>query len=177
MGVHAAWLPISWGPADSKLISQGSSEVFPVVHGMNLEGDKMILPQDLAGTLDIVIIAFKREQQEDVDTWTKALDAYVQDNPKIKLYELPTLKTFNMFMRFNINNGMRYGIANKQSRKQTITLYIDKKSFKSRLLIPNENHIQILLLNNKGRIFWRESGLANQEKIKALKAKVKNLKG
>lgn len=177
MGAHAALLPISWGPVDKKLISQGPSDVFPVVQGMNLEGDKMILPQGLTGALNIVIVAFKREQQEDVDTWIKALEAYIQDNPKIKLYELPTLKTFNLLMRFNINNGMRYGIPNKQSRKQTITLYIDKKSFKSRLLIPNEDHIQILLLNNAGKIFWRASGLASQEKIKALKTKIKLVKG
>lgn len=176
MGANAAWLPIGWGPADSKLISQGSSEIFPVVHGMNLEGDKMILPQDLKGTLNLVIIAFKREQQNDVDTWIKALEVYVQDNPNVKLYELPTLKTFNMLMRLNINNGMRYGIANKQSREQTITLYVDKKSFKSRLLIPNEDRIQILLLNNAGKVFWRTSGPASQEKINALKTKIKHIK-
>ena len=93
---------------------------------------------DLSGKLNIVIVAFKRNQQEDVNTWIEALGGFVKANSDIELYELPTLKNFNMLMRLNINNGMRYGIASKESREQTITLYLDKGSFKSRLLIPNE---------------------------------------
>ena len=75
-------------------------------------------------------------------------------------------------MRLNINNGMRYGIASKESREQTITLYLDKGSFKSRLLIPNENEIQIFLLNKEGYISWRASGLAKPEKVKSLKVEI-----
>lgn len=171
----AVMMPIGWGPASNSLIEKGSSEIFPAVRGANLQGDNFILPDDLVGQLNIVIIAFKRKQQDDVNTWIEALTDHVKNTPNLELYELPILKKFNILMRLNINNGMRYGIANKASREHTINLYINKESFKSRLLIADEDHIQILLLNKEGKIFWRESGLANSEKIKSLKLRIASL--
>ena len=169
---NAAIFPILWGPSSKKPIPQTSSQSFPSVKGMNLEGDKFLLPGDLSAELNIVIVPFERTQQEDVNTWIEALDGFVANNKEIELYELPTLKNFNLFMRLIINNGMRYGIDSKESREHTITLYLDKESFKSRLSIPNENQIQIFLINQQGEIFWRESGLANAQKIQTLKSKI-----
>jgi hypothetical protein len=40
---------------------------FPEIEASNLEGRKFVLPQDLDGELNVVIIPFLREQQELVD--------------------------------------------------------------------------------------------------------------
>lgn len=165
----AAIMPISWGPVSKKSIGQGSSKQFPNLRGLNLEGDQVDLPDDFKTKFNILIIAFKREQQEDVNTWIQDLDLYVKQRSDLELYELPILKQFNPLMRFNINNGMRYGIPNQTSREHTITSYLDKASFKSRLLIPSEDEILSLLVNSEGQILWRSTGLSSPEKIESLK--------
>jgi hypothetical protein len=173
--VQAVFWPIGWGPASKTQINDQSHSIFPSLKGMNLEGDDFLLPQDLAGELNIVVIAFKRKQQDDVNTWLEALANYVSKTEDLELYELPTMKKFNILMRLNINNGMRYGIASKESRENTISLYIDKASFKSRLEIANEDNIQTLLINKQGKILWRTSGIADQSKIASLKEKTELL--
>jgi hypothetical protein len=42
---------------------------FPIVRGENLEGRTFTLPTDLTGTYNLLFIAFKREQQLDIDSW------------------------------------------------------------------------------------------------------------
>src|SRR5689334_7709072 len=42
---------------------------FPHVEGKNLEGKQFVLPADFDGKYNVVLIAFHREQQNDVDTW------------------------------------------------------------------------------------------------------------
>lgn len=46
-----------------------TSRVFPPMQGQNLDGRTLEMPQDFAGELNVVFIAFKREQQADVDSW------------------------------------------------------------------------------------------------------------
>ena len=45
----------------------GDKMNFPKIEGSNREGHKYILPQDLDGKLNVVIMPFLREQQETVD--------------------------------------------------------------------------------------------------------------
>lgn len=167
-------LPIGWGPVSKGKITSSPNNTFPNVTGMNLEAEKFNLPKDLEGDLNILLIAFKRRQQDDVNTWLETLNQYVSEKPNLELYEIPTLQKFNFIGRLNINNGMRYGIPNKTSRKHTITLYLDKQSFKTRLNIKDEDNIHCLLVKKSGEILWRTDGIANQEKIKALKDAIKN---
>ena len=42
---------------------------FPRVEGSNLEGKRFALPTDFGAEYNVVVIAFRREQQADVDSW------------------------------------------------------------------------------------------------------------
>lgn len=169
-------LPIGSGPVSKDKFITSPNNIFPKVTGMNLEAKEYNLPQDLEGDLNILLIAFKRRQQYDVNTWLESLGDYVAEEVNLELYEIPTLQEFNFVSRFNINNGMRYGIPSKASREHTITLYLDKESFRSRLSIENEDDIHCLLINRDGEILWRIEGLASQEKIKGLKDAIQKAK-
>ena len=41
---------------------------FPFVRGENLEGRTFTLPADLEGTYNLLFVAFRREQQFDINT-------------------------------------------------------------------------------------------------------------
>lgn len=165
---EAAILPISWGPVHKSKI-EAKVNHFPSINAMNLEGEKMTIPKDLAGKFQILLVAFKRKQQKDIDTWLSALSTYVRANKELQIYELPTLKKFGPIMRFNINNGMRYGIASKDARSRTVTLYLEKQNFNKSLNISTEEQIHTFLINEQGLILWKASGRADNRKVAELK--------
>ena len=135
-----------------------TTRVFPSIQGNNLMGQPLEMPRDFAGEVNVVFIAFKREQQADVDSWGPALETLRARHPGLRVYELPTLARRYRLMRSVIDGGMRGGIPDTAVRAATVTLYIDKDPFKRALGINNEDRIQILLVDRGGRIRWQRSG-------------------
>lgn len=135
-----------------------TTRVFPSIQGQNLDGRTLSLPKDFAGELNVVLIAFKREQQADVDSWTPALDSLRARYPELRVYELPTLGRRYLLMRSVIDGGMRGGIPDPAVRAATITLYIDKDPFKRSLGFMREDRIQVVLVDSLGHIRWQRSG-------------------
>ena len=131
---------------------------FPRVEGSNLEGEHVALPADFKGALNVVFVAFKREQQGDVDSWMPFLKSMAVPRPRLRTYELPVLGRGYRFMRSFIDGGMRRGIPDAAVRAATITLYIDKARFREALSLPDEDRIYILLVDQQGRVQWRTDG-------------------
>lgn len=131
---------------------------FPRVDGSSLEGERLGLPSGFKGALNVVIVAFKREQQADVDSWTPFLKSVGALRPDLRVYELPTLGRGYRMMRPFIDGGMRRGIPDVAVRAATITLYIDKAPFRESLRLRDEDRIYLLLVDQQGRVFWRTEG-------------------
>jgi len=131
---------------------------FPRVEGSNLEGRRFTLPTDFEGDYNIVLVAFRREQQNDVDTWLPFLREVATPARHVRVYELPTLNKTYRFMRGFIDGGMSRGIPERATREATITLYIDKSPFKKALAIATEDRISTFLVARDGRILWRTDG-------------------
>lgn len=131
---------------------------FPRAVGSNLEGREFVLPFDLEGKLNVVVIAFKREQQADVDSWMPFLGKTEATHPGLRVYELPTLARGYRLMQSFIDGGMRRGIPDVAVRAATITLYLDKAPFKRALRISDEGRIHLLLIDREGRVYWRAAG-------------------
>ena len=146
--------------------------VFPNVEGSNLNGQKFRLPQDLEGRVNIVLVAFQREQQADIDTWLTALDSLLKDHSDLNYYELPTISRMNPVIRWFITRGMRGGIDDPGARHRTITLFIDKKPFREALNIPHEDTIYILLVDPQGHVLWRTEGVYSDNKGRELRQAV-----
>ena len=144
------------------------AETFPTLTTKNLSGNQVTLPAGFSGQKNLILIAFERDQQKDVDTWLKVLPQVQKDHPTMAYYELPTIKRMNGMVRFFIDNGMRGGIKDQQQRARTMTLYIDKEPFKKALNLPTEDRIYALLLDKAGTVIWRAEGLYDEAKGKAL---------
>jgi len=142
--------------------------VFPQVQGSNLEGREFNLPQDFEGKLNLIFIAFQREQQALVDSWVPLAKTLSARYEGLRYYELPTIYRANSLVRWFINNGMRRGIPDPHARKTTITLYIDKEPFRTALGIPDEQTICVLLVDAGGRVLWRNEGAYTDEKGREL---------
>ena len=131
---------------------------FPRVKGSNLEGKRFALPTDFEAEYNVVVVAFRREQQADVDSWLPFLRQQKVLARGVRVYELPTLSRSYRWMRGFIDGGMARGIPEKATREVTITLYIDKTPFKQALAISTEDRIVTLIVARDGRVLWRADG-------------------
>ena len=131
---------------------------FPRVEGVNLEGRRFVLPADLDGHLNVVVIAFRREQQRDVDGWMPFLAQLAAERSELRVYELPMLGRLYRPMRPFIDGGMRRGIPDAAVRAATVTLYVDKSAVRRALRLDGENSIYVLLIDRDGRVYWRADG-------------------
>jgi hypothetical protein len=140
--------------------SSHAAGAFPQVTAANLEKRNYRLPEDFEGELNILVIAYKREQQGLVDSWFPAFRRIEQNDRSVRFYELPVIsRVTGFFMGSMIDRGMRRGIPSKDKRARVITLYVDKEAFKTALDLPtSEDTIYVLLVDRRGRVLWRGEG-------------------
>ena len=146
---------------------------FPGVTGSNLQRQKLKLPQDFQGELNLVLIAFQQWQQTQVDTWIPFARQLEETHSAVRYYELPTIQRLNVLARTFINEGMRAGIPDPVARERTITLYLDKKTFREALQLSREDDIYVLLLDRQGQVLWRAEGAFTADKGDSLAAVVR----
>lgn len=140
---------------------------FPRLSASNLEGETLRLPEGFAGDRNLLLIAFQRDQQKNVDTWLHEMKRF-QSSPSFQYYELPTIDRLNPVARWFINNGMRRGIPDHNARARTITLFLDKPSFRKALSIPDEKRISAILIDRSGQVLWRAEGDFDEAKAASL---------
>lgn len=132
--------------------------VFPAVRASNLNGRPFSLPGDFEGARNLVILAFQRDQQALVDSWSPAIANLLAHYADLRFYELPIIRRGNRIFRAWLDGAMRGGIADRQARDHTITLYLDKAAFRQALNLPHEETIYILVLDRGGHVLWRGKG-------------------
>ena len=155
-----AWAQANSGHSglDQTAYTANPAARFPVVSGSNLERRKFNLPADFGGDLNLVAVAFLREHQDLVDTWTATAARLTGADPRLRFYELPVLSETNGLFSLFIDGGMRAGIPSKATREVTITLYLDRAKFLKTAGLPGPQTIYVLLVDRAGKIFWRGQG-------------------
>jgi hypothetical protein len=152
------------------LPESSAGEHFPTVKASNLEKRDFNLPADFEGERNLLLVAFEREQQKDVDTWLREMKRFEEIDPGFHYYELPTIQRPNAFMRWFIDTGMRHGIPDRKSRERTITLYLEKKPFLDSLLITDQKKIYAFLVDREGKVLWRSEGVFDETKAASLRS-------
>lgn len=142
---------------------------FPPAQGVNLLRQKITLPDDLEGKLTILFIAFQQWHQSLVDSWVPLARELEESLPGVQFYELPVIQKMNFLAQTFINEGMRAGIPNHATRQKTITLYLDKGTFRRALDIPGEDTIYVLVLDSNRNVIWRTEGAYSPTKGDALR--------
>jgi hypothetical protein len=146
-----------------------AGEHFPNVKASNLEKRDFNLPADFEGDRNLLLVAFEREQQKDVDTWLREMKRFEELDHGFHYYELPTIQRPNAFMRWFIDSGMRHGIPDRNARERTITLYLEKKPFLDSLLITDQKKIYAFLVDREGNVLWRSEGVFDASKAASLR--------
>lgn len=131
---------------------------FPVIEAESLRGRTLRLPADFKGSRNLLLVAYQREQQADLDTWLAVLDTLAPQLPDFAYYELPTIGSSFKWMRAVIDGGMRNGIPDRAQRDRTITLYLDVDWFRAQIGTAGHDSIAALLVDREGNIAARWYG-------------------
>jgi hypothetical protein len=136
-----------------------STASFPSLKAKNLEGKILSLPEDFSGELNLLLFAFDRDQQADVNSWIAAMPDLLKGQTGISFYEIPTIAKPYKLMKFVIDRGMKSAFKDPEQRARTITLYVDRAAFEHAMRIDTEDRIALALVDKKGNVLWRETGL------------------
>jgi hypothetical protein len=150
----------------------GAPLSFPKVEGVNLDNVAQVLPRDFKGRLNLILMAFQRGQQSEVDTWLTELHQMSLGWPDFDYYELPVIGPTIAPLRWIIRKGMGSKITEPEKRLRTILIFTAKDPLLKPLAIASEETIVVLLLDEKGRLLWRSAGAWNEEEGESLRQTV-----
>jgi hypothetical protein len=131
---------------------------FPRLEGRDLQRRAVTLPDDLEGERNVVIVAFRREHQELVDSWVPWLEARAAEDPGLRFYEVPTIGTRWSPARPIIDGGMATAIGDPVVLRRTVTVYTDIRRVTDGLGIDDTGTVWLFLVDASGTVRWRGRG-------------------
>jgi carbon monoxide dehydrogenase subunit G len=143
-------------------------EALSALSGRSLDGRSYELPGDFAKPYNLLVVAFRREQQALVDRWLPWLIELEQRRGDVAVYELPVLSSIYGPARWFIDGGMTRGIRDPAARARTVTVYTDVQKVVENLGLAGTDTIAVLVVERSGRILAHEHGGFEQEKAERL---------
>ncbi len=131
---------------------------FPEIQARSLERERYDLPGEFEGRLNVAVVAFRREQQQLVDTWLPFLLALEADHDGLRVYEIPAISQRWTPARWFIDGGMAVGIGDRDACARTLTSYTDVGRVQRALGLRDDATIATVLTGRDGRITWMATG-------------------
>ena len=145
---------------------------FPALRTRNLDGARVALPDDLPGPLDLLVLAFRRRQQEDVDAWRAAIEAEWRHG--LDFWEVPVIGRGWVPVRAWIDGRMAASIRRPDVRAHTLTAYTDVGAVRHALGIAGSGQVVAVLVVD-GAVRWQSAGPPDREQIAGLRASLEPL--
>jgi len=130
----------------------------------------VVLPDDLAGDRNVLLVAFRREHQPIVDSWVPMLEAQAAADPGFRFYELPTIGLQWSPGRRFIDGGMAAALPDRDARRRTLTIYTDVRRITAALGLTTTQTIAVVLVDRAGRVSWQGSGPCSEHAAAGLEA-------
>jgi hypothetical protein len=146
---------------------------FPHLEVRDLEGRRRVLPDDLPGPWDLLVLAFRRGQQADVDRWGDLVRTAGIDH--LDFWEVPVIGRAWGPARGWIDGGMARAIPDREVRIHTLTTYTDVRGVLSALGVHGTGQVVAVLVVD-GTARWRSVGTASQAAIAELVDRVAEIR-
>ena len=122
-------------------------DVFPSIHGKNLNKRSITVPDDFTEKNLFIIVAFLQWQQRAVDEVIEHLEAN-DVHLTHHIIEVPVIQQTTWLRQVRLDSILRMGIRDREVRQSTITVYLDKKEFQASLDIPNDDSIHWFVVDH-----------------------------
>jgi hypothetical protein len=144
--------------------------MFPRLTARDLEGRTVTIPDDLSGAVNLVVLAFQREQQYPIESWMPHFARLEEAHAGLEVWEVPALSRSYRIWRGAIDGGMRAGIPDPVIRRHTLTAYLRLRDLQQQLGLADLDDIHLYLLDETGSIRWQGRGGFSQSTLDALTA-------
>jgi hypothetical protein len=151
-----------------------AGDLFPEIKGELLSSKMITLPDHCKGKVSVLIIAFKRGTQPQIDEWTKPLMKEFSIRNDFRFIEVPMISNFYNWMSNYIDNGMRGGIA-ESMHKNVMTYYGPLGNYFDYFDVQDKKQCCLFLLDKEGIIQFIAKGEPTPENLSALLQKIKIL--
>jgi len=144
----------------------------PRLEASALDGRTLVLPDSAAGNIALLGFAYKRESQDDLNSW---LVPFRQEYPSargFRGYEIPMMgRKIPGLLRGVINMAMR-NATSKENRRWVAPFYGDIDGYSRRLGVDDRSRVQMFLLDGSGIVRWHASGRADSVGLAGLRLEV-----
>ena len=143
----------------------------PRLHARDLNGNNWVIPHNLPAEKTLLLFAFKREQQNSIDSWIDGLGLRAPES-KIAWIEIPLLQKSWKLLRSWIDQRMKRGITDYDLRGHVWTIYTNRDSFLKDIGLTSANSIYALVVRKDGTVlssaFGEYASSAGEIVLKAL---------
>ena len=126
----------------------------PSVVGQSLDGASVRLPEDLAGAPAVLLVAYRRQTQRDVDLWRGLIE---REAPEVRWLEVPTIASpvWRPLAGW-IDGGMRGGVP-RDLWGNVVTLYRDARALREFLGDRGGYTTHVVVLDAAGTVVWLDA--------------------
>lgn len=147
---------------------------FPSISGSLLSSKKITLPEHCSQKIAVLIVAFKRGTQPQIDTWIKPLMKEFSMYDDFRFIEIPMISNFYSWMSNYIDNGMRKGIV-PSMHKNVMTYYGPLSDYYTYFDVDDKTKCYVFLLDKTGKIQYKIKGKADSHQLTLISEKIKSL--
>lgn len=146
---------------------------FPEITAETLAETQKTLPDAALGAPALIVVAFIREAQEQIDSWVTPIRKEFQGEDAIRIYELPVIASAIWRpMRRIIDGGMRSGIP-VRDHDSVMTIYHSASGLTGPLEIDDRSLAYVYLIDSHGTIRWQGSGFAEVHTLYRLREMIR----
>ena len=146
------------------------NKVFPKLSAETLSKKAIEFPKDVKGKPTIIVIAFKREAQDQIDPWLAAISKKFK-NKEINYYEIPMMSGGYKIISGIIDGGMRGGVP-RALHDFVASYYGNLDNYISYLNIKKDKNCYLFLLDKNGIIKFKTESTINANKLQELEKNV-----
>ena len=135
----------------------------------NLRGQEVQWPKGLPGKKTVILLAYKRGQQSAVEDWVAQMGFAPSDD----FIQVLLMGRGARFVKGMIDGGLKKAFATQDWQERTYTIYQKASVLNKPFGISGTKQMQVIVLQEDGKILGKVSGAADAGKIKQVKSWMK----
>jgi len=152
-------------------VNNPESAKFPPLKARTLAGNQIKFPEDIQGKPVFIAMVFENggayaKQQKEADAWAEFFEVNLKEEG-IEFYEIPMMAQGYSLISWWVDGGMRSGIP-EEKHDQVACYYGNKSKYLKALDLPGMEVAHVFLLDKKGTILSKGSGIPSPEKEKKI---------
>ena len=161
-------LALGFFAASTLSMAETAGSVFPTITAQDLNGRAATFPEQMPGDRTVVLIAFHRRQQQELDVWIDKLGLNKEGAPA--WIEMPVVPNYGSIWRAFVHNGMRSGIKTTEARARVFTVYGSRDEFCSKLNLASDDQVYVLVVGEIGSVVSRADGQYSDAKADSIRS-------